>query len=352
MIFNKLRINKILMKNRIVVSPMCQYSAKDGSPTIWHHNHLAKLASSGAGMLMIESTAIKKNGKISHADLCLSNNTQERNFKKLKNYIKKISDIPIGVQISHAGRKGSSFIPWIKSNTSLKKKASWQTYAPSSIKRDKNWPIPKSLNLKQINKIIISFKNTAKRIKRIGFECLEIHMAHGYLLHQFLSPVSNKRVDQYGNSKKNRANLALKIAKEIRRIWPKDKILGARITATDHLDNGITINESIDFIKKLRKIGFDYVCVSSGGIIPITKLKFKKAFRQNLSKKIKKKTKILTRVTGQIDDIKTANRILKNGSADFVAVARKFIKDPQWILREAKKKNIKNYIPNQYLRCV
>ena len=175
MIFNNLKINKINLKNRIVVSPMCQYSSKNGSPTSWHYHHLSKLVLSGAGLVMLESTAISKNGKISLNDLCLSNKTQEKNLNKLKIFLNEISDSPIGVQLSHAGRKGSSNLPWIKSNSPLKKNF-WQTYAPSSIKRDKNWPTPKKLNLSQIKKIIKDFKNSARRAKRIGFECLEIQL--------------------------------------------------------------------------------------------------------------------------------------------------------------------------------
>ena len=352
MVFKELKINKIKLKNRIVVSPMCQYSGNNGCPTEWHYEHLSKLANSGAGMLMIESTAINKSGKITHADLCLNNSLQEKNFKKLIKHINRISKIPIGIQISHSGRKGSAFVPWIKSNTALNKKnKSWQTFAPSAIRRDKKWPLPKSLSKNQIFKLIKDFKNTAKRAKKIGFECLEIHMAHGYLLHQFLSPISNLRKDEFGKSFYGRINLPLKIAEEIRKIWPKDKILGARITATDHVKKGINLKESIFLTKQLEKIGFDYVCVSSGGILPITKMKFKKAFRADLSKKIKKKTSILIRTSGQIDDIKTANKVLNDKKVDFIAVARKFINDPMWILKASKLKNIKNYIPEPYLRC-
>lgn len=350
MLFNKLKINKINLKNRMVISPMCQYSAVNGSPSSWHYNHLAKLATSGAGLLMLESTAVSKNGKISHKDLCLSNKIQEKNFKKLINFLHKISKIKLGVQISHSGRKGSSEIPWIKANFSLRKN-SWQTYAPSSIKRSKDWPTPKSLSKKQINKIVLEFKNTALRVKKIGFDCLEVHMAHGYLLHQFLSPVSNKRLDEFGGSNVDRERFPLKIASEIRKIWPKNKILGARVTASDHLENGIKLNDSIKFIKKLKKIGFDYVCVSSGGILPITNLKQKKAFRKAFSKKIKSEVKIITRSSGQINDFKTINDLLKNKSLDLVATARKFIYDPQWLIREAKNKNLISYIPKQYYRC-
>jgi 2,4-dienoyl-CoA reductase-like NADH-dependent reductase (Old Yellow Enzyme family) len=353
MIFKKLKINKIQLKNRIVVSPMCQYSAKNGCPTTWHYNHLSKLANSGAGMLMLESTAVNNNGKITHFDLCLNNDHQEKKFLNLKKYINKSSDVPIGIQISHSGRKGSSWVPWIKTNMPLNKNNnSWQTYSASSIKRDNHWPKPKELQRKNLNDIFNDFKNTAKRAKRIGFECLELHMAHGYLLHQFLSPISNKREDEYGIKKEIRLNYPLKIAKGVRKIWPKDKILGARITATDCLEEGIKIKDSIKLVKELKKIGFDYVCVSSGGILPITNMKVGKAFRRNLSKEIKKKTSILTRVSGEIDSIKIAESMLINNHADFVAVGRKFINDPNWLINEAKKRKIKGYIANQYLRCI
>ncbi len=352
MVFKKLKINKIILKNKIVVSPMCQYSGINGCPTDWHYEHLSRLANSGAGMLMIESTAVNKTGKITHADLCLNNNLQEKKLRKLKNHINKKSKIPIGIQISHSGRKGSAFIPWVKSNTALNKKnKSWKTFAPSAIKRDRKWPLPKSLTKNQILRLIKDFKNTALRAKRIGFECLEIHMAHGYLLHQFLSPISNIRKDEFGKNFTGRSSVPLKIAQEIRKIWPKDKILGARITGSDHLQNGITLKDSISLVKQLEKIGLDYVCVSSGGILPITNMKFKKAFRANLSKNIKKKTSILIRTSGQIDDINIANKILNKRNVDFVAIARKFIKDPMWIIKASKSKKIKNYIPKPYLRC-
>jgi 2,4-dienoyl-CoA reductase-like NADH-dependent reductase (Old Yellow Enzyme family) len=347
-IFKKLKIKSIELKNRIVVSPMCQYSAKNGSPTSWHYSHLGKLINTGAGMVMIESTAVNKVGKITHADLCLSNDIQEKNFRKLKNYLNNINKTPIGIQISHAGRKGSSFIPWVKYNKPLiKKNHSWKTVAPSPIKRTKGWPIPKTLKKKEILDIIKDFKNTAIRAKKIGFECLEVHMAHGYLLHQFLSPISNLRKDEFGN---DLMSFSLKISKEIRKIWPKNKILGARVTATDHLQGGISIKDTILLVKKLKEIGFDYVCVSSGGILPKTNLKFKKGFRKNFSKKIKKETSIITRVSGLINDLNLANEIIKKDYADLIAIGRTFLSDPMWIYKAAKKSKKNKIIPVQYTR--
>lgn len=352
MIFKEIKINKVKLKNRIVVSPMCQYSGKNGEPTNWHFNHLSKLANSGAGLLMIESTAVSNNGKITHADLCLSNDKQEKKFKQLKKELNNISKIPIGIQISHAGRKGSSFIPWIKANKPLdKKNKSWQTYAPSPVRRDKNWPIPKSFKKKQILNLVRDFKNTTIRAKNIGFECLEIHMAHGYLLHQFISPISNQRKDEFGGSLSNRLSVPIMIAKKIRKIWPKDKILGARITATDHLPKGIRLNDTKYLIKQLEKIGFDYVCVSSGGILPKTNLKFKNGFRKHLSKKLKKETSMIVLTSGLINEADFANKLIKNKSVDMVAIGRKFINDPYWIIKKIKNDNIKKFLPKQYLRC-
>ncbi len=352
MIFKEIKINKIKLKNRIVVSPMCQYSAKNGEPTKWHFEHLSKLARSGAGLLMIESTAVSNNGKITHSDLCLSNKKQEKKFKQLKKSLNNISNIPLGIQISHSGRKGSSFIPWVKSNKALNRKnKSWQTFAPSPIKRDKSWPIPKSFKKKQIINLIQDFKNTTKRVKKIGFECLELHMAHGYLLHQFISPISNKRKDEYGGNLVKRITVPLIIAKEVRKIWPKSKILGARITASDHLPNGITIKDSKYLVKQLEKIGFDYVCVSSGGILPKTNLKFKRGFRKEFSKQIKKSTTMIVRTSGLIDDMNFANKMIKNKSVDMVAVGRKFINDPYWIIKKIPNFRAKKFLPNQYLRC-
>jgi 2,4-dienoyl-CoA reductase-like NADH-dependent reductase (Old Yellow Enzyme family) len=222
---------------------MCQYSAIKGVPTEWHYSHLSRQIVSGVGMLMTESVAVASNARITKNDLVLENSKQYRSFSKLFNFLKKINNIPIGIQISHAGRKGSSEIPWIKSNTPLKKEQGWVTFAPSAIKRDRDWPKPKKLSILQINRIQNKFFQTALKAKKIGFECLEIHMAHGYLLHQFMSPISNHRKDKYGGNIKNRCRLLIEIAERIRKVWPKNKCLGARVTGTDHLKNGINYKD-------------------------------------------------------------------------------------------------------------
>tara|TARA_E500000178_G_C17033495_1_gene761941 strand:- start:2922 stop:3983 length:1062 start_codon:yes stop_codon:yes gene_type:complete len=353
MIFNKVKVGKFTLKNRVVVSPMCQYSAKNGSPSKWHYSHLLKLLTSGSSMLMLESTAVNNTGKISHADLCLKTKKQSRDFKKLVTFLKSYSKkIPISLQISHSGRKGSSHIPWVKSNTALKKtQKSWRTVSASSIKKDKNWPIPKSLNQIEIKKIVKDFVKTSRLANSSGFDGIEIHMAHGYLLHQFLSPISNIRKDQYGGSLKNRCRLALEIAEKVRKIWPKKKILGARITGTDHLKKGIKLKDSIYLAHHLKKIGFDYICVSSGGILTKTNLKFSKGFRLKFASKIKKRVKIITRTSGQLENLSFAEKAIQKKEIDLIAVGRNFIKDPTFIYKYSKLKK-KKIIKNPYLRCI
>tara|TARA_B100000767_G_C19757789_1_gene533798 strand:+ start:407 stop:1465 length:1059 start_codon:yes stop_codon:yes gene_type:complete len=352
MIFKKLKINNTVLKNRIVVSPMCQYSSENGSPSKWHYQHLNSLSSTGASMVILESTAVDKIGRISRSDMCLYNNTHEKKLKNLIKFLKKENDIKYGIQISHSGRKGSSYEPLIKYNTPLPKNKSWRTLAPSSLSRAKKWPQPMEMTKKQIKDLIKKFKNTSLRAKRIGFDCLEIHMAHGYLLHQFFSPISNKRNDKYGGSLKNRSRLLLEIAQELRKIWPKNKILGARITGTDHLKGGLSVKDANSLAKNLKKVGLDYISVSSGGIIPFTKMKQKEAFRLNIANEIKKNSMLITTMSGMITKHNIADDIVKKKKIDFITIARILIKNPRWIYQLAKKKNVKNLIPNQYSRLI
>ena len=352
MIFQNLKINNTKLKNRIVVSPMCQYSSRNGSPSKWHYQHLEHLSSTGASMILLESTAVDKQGKISDSDMCLYNNTHEKNLKKLIKFLRSKNDIKYGIQISHSGRKGSSYEPWIKHNSPLPKKRSWKTLSASAISRDKGWPKPSVMTKLQIKKMIQKFKNTAIRARRANFDCLEIHMAHGYLLHQFFSPISNKRTDEYGGSFINRSRLLDEIANEVRKVWPQNKILGARITGTDHLKDGLSINDAIALSKILKKIGFDYVSVSSGGILPFTKMKQKESFRVNMAEKIKKQSKMITTTSGMITKHSISENIIKNKKIDFITIARIIVKNPRWIFQLAKRNNIKNYIPNQYKRII
>ena len=353
MIFKKLKIKSKTFLNRISVSSMCQYSANNGSPSQWHYNHLSPLMSSGAGSIMMESTAVSKTGKITHKDLAIYSKKQVSDLKKLLIFLKKLNKkIPIGIQISHSGRKGSANLPWVKKGKSLtKKNNSWTTFAPSSIKRSIGWPKPKQMKIKDIKGLITDFKKAATAANNAGFDCLELHMAHGYLLHEFMSPISNKRKDKYGGNLNNRCRLLIEISQIVRKVWPKNKILGARITGSDHLPGGIEVKDSIYLTKKLEKIGLDYICVSSGGILPKTNMKFKMGFRMKISKKIKKFTKLKICTTGMLNDLKLIEKGVNNKNFDFVAIARPFLKNPRWIFNESSKiKKYNNILPKQYLR--
>ena len=235
--------------------------------------------------------------------------------------------------------------------TSLSNKNGWKTFAPSPIKRADNWPTPKELNKTQIKSIVNDFKNSAKLAYKAGYDGVEIHMAHGYLLHQFFSPISNIRNDLFGGSLDNRIKIHLEILKTINKITPKNKIIGARVTGNDHLKNGVKEIDCIYLLKKLHKLGLNYACISSGGIIPITNMIFKKGFRVEMTKKIKKKTKIIIRTSGQIYPKIYINKILNNKSLDFIAVGRKFISENNWLNQNLKKNTFNKKKPKQYLKC-
>tara|TARA_B100001996_G_C18655227_1_gene590928 strand:- start:696 stop:1766 length:1071 start_codon:yes stop_codon:yes gene_type:complete len=346
------KIKGIILPNRITVGSMCQYSAENGNPSLWHYGHLQKLAQSGAGMLMLESTAVSKEGRISLKDLTLINKKNQISFKRLLSHIKSFSKVPVGIQISHSGRKGSAKIPWEKSNTPLKKSnGGWVTYAPSAIRRDKGWPVPRKLSIRKIKKIVNQFKTSAILANKAGFDCLEVHMAHGYLLHEFFSPISNKREDIYGGNLENRCRFLCEIFKEVRKVWPAKKILSARVNGKDWLPDGSTIKDCIYLVQKLRKIGIDYVCVTSGGILSKTNIKFKPGYQVHLAKKIKAKTGVITRTTGMITNLRQANKILKHKKADLINIARKFVNSPTWLIKELIKNRKKTAIANPYKRC-
>ncbi|MDA9062785.1 hypothetical protein N9K40_02370 [Candidatus Pelagibacter sp.] len=352
MIFKKLKINNVTLKNRVMVGPMCQYSAQNSKPSEWHFSHLQKLSQLGAGSLMLESVFPTKDARISKKDLVLSNKNQLSSYKSLVRSVRKFSDIPLGFQISHAGKKGSSWVPWKKFNSSLKKnEGGWKTLAPSAIKRDKLWPLPQELSVKGINKIKKDFIKSAVLSNQAGFDLLELHMAHGYLLHQFFSPISNKRNDQYGGNLNKRTNFLLEIAEDLRKIWPKDKVLGARVTADDCLKNGITIEDCEYLVNELKLIGFDYVTPASGGIMPFTKKKVKPCYQVKYCHHLKQKINIKVYANGMIRTQKEINNILSNNYADFVTICKPFINDPNWLFQIADFNNKKIEIPHQYLRC-
>jgi 2,4-dienoyl-CoA reductase-like NADH-dependent reductase (Old Yellow Enzyme family) len=266
--------------------------------------------------------------------------------------LKTLKNIPICIQLNHAGRKGSSYIPWIKKNYSLPKNKGWTTISSSNLKKDSSWPKPKIANKKDIKKIINDFYKSAKFAIRAGVDAIELHMAHGYLIHQFLSPVSNNRIDEYGGSFQKRSNLALEITKKIKKLCNSKIILGARITGEDHVDDGLEISDAINLSKKLEKKGIDYVCISSGGIKTKTKMnKNLRSRRLKISKEIKKNTTtILVGATGNMGNVGKLNHSIVKKEIDFAFVGRPFLRNSNWLIEYFSKIRKKALIPNQYSR--
>lgn len=267
-LFSPLQIGGLTLENRIAVSPMCQYSAVDGMANDWHLQHLISLSLSGAGVVIVEMTAVEPEGRITPACLGLYSDAQEAALERVLAACRRWGNTRMGIQLAHAGRKASVHVPWEGGKPLSPAEGAWQTVAPSPIAFDAGWPAPQQLDEDRLARIRDGFVVSAQRADRLGFDLLELHGAHGYLLHNFVSPIANRRTDRYGGNPENRMRFPLEIAAAVRAIWPRQKALGMRITGSDWLDGGLTSADAAAFAAALKEIGFDYVCVSSGGIAP------------------------------------------------------------------------------------
>jgi 2,4-dienoyl-CoA reductase-like NADH-dependent reductase (Old Yellow Enzyme family) len=349
-LFSTLKIRGVEFKNRIFVSPMCQYSSKDGMPNDWHLVHLGSRAVGGAGLIIAEATAVSPEGRITPEDNGIWNNEQVEAFKKITSFIKAQNSVP-GIQIAHAGRKASTYSPWKGNGKITKDNGGWEPLAPSAIMYSDIYPVPKELSQKEIHEIIEEFKNAAKRSINAGFEVIELHMAHGYLIHEFLSPISNQRKDEYGGSLENRCRFAVQIAKSVRETIPESLPLFARISSTDWVEGGWDIEQSIYLVKLLKETGVDLIDCSSGGNVHSVKIPAGPDYQVPFAEKIKKETDILTAAVGFIIEPEQAEEIIANNKADAVLLARELLRDPYWPLHAAKKLKIDIDWPKQYLRA-
>ena len=351
LLFKPIQIRNMTLPNRIIVSPMCQYSAFEGKLNDWHFQHLAQFGFSGAALIMVESSAVESIGRITHNCVGIYNKDNIEALKKTIQKVKKFSlpNTKFGIQIGHAGRKASTQRPW-EGRSSLKESESpWQTIAPSAIPFEKNWHVPKPMDMGDLSRVKKAFVDAAIASIKIGFDIIEIHAAHGYLLHQFLSPFSNKRDDQYGGNLANRMRFPLEIISEIKKISGQTPV-GVRITGTEWEKNGINIREAITFCKELEILECDYVCVSSGGNTLNPSIPIKEHYQVHLSAEIKKKTNILTRTVGMIKNPTKANKILIESKADMIAMARSFLSNPRWVWDAADLMGVNLLIPDQYVR--
>ena len=351
LLFSPLTIKKITLKNRIVISPMCQYSAVDGFANDWHLVHLGSRASGGAGLIIQEATAVSPEARISPADLGIWKDEHIQKLKIINEFIVSQNSIP-GIQLAHAGRKASVSAPWLGNKKLDKSNIGWQTFAPSAIAYHESEPfLPEALDKNGIQKVISDFKAATKRAVEAGYQVMEIHAAHGYLLHQFLSPLTNLRTDEYGGSFENRIRFTLEITEAVQSEWPSDLPLFVRISATDWAEGGWNPEESVKLSIILKEKGVDLIDVSSGGLVSHQQIPLQPNYQVPFAEKIKKEAAVLTGAVGLITHAVQAETILSNGQADLVLFARESLRNPNLPLDFARDLNDDIQWPKQYERA-
>lgn len=350
-LFSPLSIKKITLKNRIVVSPMCQYSSVDGFANDWHLVHLGSRATGGVGLIIQEATAVSPEARISPSDLGIWKDEHIEKLKTINEFIVSQHAVP-GIQLAHAGRKASVSAPWMGNKKLDFVHGGWQTVAASAIPYHEDEPFqPEALDKTGIQKVVSDFKAATKRAVEAGYQVLEIHGAHGYLLHQFLSPLTNTRTDEYGGIFENRIRFTLEILEAVQTEWPSDLPLFVRISATDWAEGGWSAEESVRLSRILKEKGVDLIDVSSGGLVSHQQIPLKPGYQVEFAEKIKNEASILTGAVGLITEANQAEEILNSGQADLVLFARESLRDPNLPLHFAKELNEDILWPKQYARA-
>ncbi|CAN7245268.1 NADH:flavin oxidoreductase/NADH oxidase [Caballeronia sp. LjRoot34] len=329
-LFSPLALRSLVIPNRIVVSPMCQYSAQNGEANSWHFIHLGNLALSGAGMLCIEAAAVEPDGRITPGDLGLWDDTTEAALKPVFAAIRQHSKIAVTMQLGHAGRKASSAVPWKGGQLIPVAKGGWVTHGPSARAQMEGEEPPLALEPSGLDRIREAFVASTIRAARLGVDGLEIHAAHGYLLHEFLSPIANHRTDAYGGSLENRMRFPLEVFDAVRAAFPAEKPIGVKVSATDWMDGGWDTEQTIAFSRELKNRGVDWIDVSSGGISPLQKITVGAGYQVPFAQAVKDATGVNTFAVGLITDARQAEEIIASGKADAVALARAMLYDPRW----------------------
>ncbi|MEO5759682.1 MAG: NADH:flavin oxidoreductase/NADH oxidase [Mesorhizobium sp.] len=352
-LFQPITLDGLTFPNRIAVAPMCQYSAEDGSASDWHLYHWMNLAMSGAGMVTVEMTDVERRGRISHGCLGLYSDDNEAAAKRALDAAKRVAapGTKFGTQLAHAGRKASNQKPWEGGGPLKANEDPWQTVSASAIPYDKGWNVPHALEDEEILRLIECFADAARRAERAGFDFIELHAAHGYLIFQFLSPLSNQRTDSWGGSLENRMRFVVEIAKAVKKAAPK-LMLGARLSVKDWVDGGFDVEDAIEVAKALKAVGVAYLCCSSGGNSPLQKLPAGPGYQVHLAEAVRKGADIPTRAVGLIDDPKQAEAVIAQGRADMVALGRGFLADPRWGWRAAATFGEKIHPAQQLARSV
>ncbi|HET7832466.1 MAG TPA: NADH:flavin oxidoreductase/NADH oxidase [Gallionella sp.] len=350
-LFSPIAIGQLKLSNRIVVAPMCQYSANNGEATDWHLIHLGSMALSGAALLTIEATAVEPEGRITPSDLGLWSDATETALSKVITSVRNHSAIPIAIQLAHAGRKASCHVPWKDGQQIPAGQGGWQTLSSSDLPYSHGQAAPAPLDRAGLERVRSAFATAAQRAHRIGIDAIEIHMAHGYLLHQFLSPLANVRTDEYGGSLENRMRFPLEVFDAVRAAFPADKPVGVRISATDWVADGWEIEQSVALAQQLRQRGCSYIHVSSGGMSPLQAVSPVPCFQVGFAERIRKETGMLTIAVGMITEPEQAEAIVVAGQADLVALARGMLFNPHWPWHAAAKLGATVEAPCQYWRA-
>ncbi|WP_448956263.1 NADH:flavin oxidoreductase/NADH oxidase [Labrys neptuniae] len=340
-LFSPIALGGVTLQNRAVISPMCQYSAEDGSASDWHMVHLGQFALSGAGLLLIEATAVEAVGRITAGCLGLYSDANEAALACVIKVIKNVTAMPIGIQLAHAGRKGSSHLAWAGGGELLPGEGGWPTVAPSPLPYDSGRSPPQTLDRVGMDRVRDAFVAAARRADRIGLDVIEIHSAHGYLLHQFLSPLTNRREDDYGGSRDARMRFPLEVASAIRAAWPRGKALGARINAADFVEGGATLEDAVAYAAALKEIGLDYVCVSAGSLIRGQTFDAHPGYLLPYAEEVHRRTGITTMGVGLIVDPTLAEAAIASGRVDLIAMARAFLDDPRWVYHAAERLGVR-----------
>jgi NADPH2 dehydrogenase len=350
-LFTPIEFRGLKLANRIMVSPMCQYSAVDGSANDWHFTHINSLALSGAAMFCIEATHVEAIGRITPGCLGLYSDANEAALKPILDSVRKHSKAAVAMQLAHAGRKGSSYRPWEGGQLITKAgDGGWQTVAPSAVAHKEGETPPTALDDAGLARIRTAFVDAARRAERLGIDALELHGAHGYLMHQFLSPIANKRTDRYGGSLENRMRYPLEIYDAVRAEFPDRKPVGVRVSATDWVEGGWDVAQTIEFAKELKKRGVDWIDVSSGGVSPLQKIPLGPGYQVPLSQAVREATGLATIAVGLITEPKQAEDVVASGKADMVALARGMLYDPRWGWHAAAELHGEVTVPPQYWR--
>jgi 2,4-dienoyl-CoA reductase-like NADH-dependent reductase (Old Yellow Enzyme family) len=349
-LFAPLAIRSVVLRNRIAVSPMCEYSSDDGFANDWHFVHLGSRAVGGAGLVITEAAAVEPRGRISSVDLGIWKDAHIEMLARITRFIRD-HGAAAGIQLAHAGRKGSTRAPWEGGAAMPESEGGWQTAAPSAIPFRPGEPPPTELGHAEIGAIVQAFAAAARRALDAGFQIVEIHAAHGYLIHEFLSPLSNQRTDAYGGSFDGRIRFALEVAAAVRAAWPDSLPLFMRISSVDWVDDGWQIEDSVELARRLRPLGVDLVDCSSAGAVPHAKIQIGPAYQTPFAERIRKESGVLTGAVGMITEPQQADEIVRQGRADLVLLAREMLRNPYWPLHAAKTLGAAPPIPKQYLRA-